>query len=252
MGTHPIFESDFDCLTVSDIMSESDEKITPESISERLQDMNRYNPDNQGILEEYVFQQVHEGTYDLDENMALLKLYQFYPHQTRHEIIVYVLLKALMNLPNHDFVLYKSLLTTLLDEDKDKNVKRVLEIHKMLEQCRFAQFWTEIQTDHDLVERLVGFEDAIRTYISGIIANSFQRLSRDNVKEFLGMNKEAEINSWIERNGWTGDQGVVFIASQEEKVKSKSIVEKLDLSGLVPVMTLGAKCNTIKVNERRS
>ena len=65
--------------------------------------------------------------------------------------------------------------------------------------------------------------------------------SRDNLKEFLGLSKDGDLNEWIERFGWSSDQGVVFIASQEEKVKSKSIVEKVDLAGLVPVMRLGAR-----------
>jgi hypothetical protein len=73
----------------------------PKDIHDRLKDMNRYNPENQvrnnklsdavvnnfkPILEEYVLQQVREGTYDLDANMALLKLYQFYPNSIRHEV----------------------------------------------------------------------------------------------------------------------------------------------------------------------
>ena len=38
------------------------------------------------MLEEYVSQQVRDGSYDLDANMALLKLYQFYPDRVRHEV----------------------------------------------------------------------------------------------------------------------------------------------------------------------
>ena len=38
------------------------------------------------MLEEYVSQQVRDGSYDLDANMALLKLYQFYPDRVRYEV----------------------------------------------------------------------------------------------------------------------------------------------------------------------
>ena len=38
------------------------------------------------MLEDYVMQQVRDGTYDLDGNMALLKLYQFYPNSVRYEV----------------------------------------------------------------------------------------------------------------------------------------------------------------------
>ena len=76
------------------------EPYTEEYIQEQLKDMNRYNPDNQvtflicnpfwdqiqPMLEDYVMQQVRDGTYDLDGNMALLKLYQFYPNSVRYEV----------------------------------------------------------------------------------------------------------------------------------------------------------------------
>ena len=130
----------------------------------------------QPILEEYVLQQVREGEYDLDANMALLKLYQFYPNSIRHEvqyffylskktgsdsetgfwaqdkkpvpimwtgqvavacslikrfklyfqIVLYVLLKGMMVLPEPDFVMYKALLSNLNDDDMDQSVRRSL------------------------------------------------------------------------------------------------------------------------------
>ena len=43
------------------------------------------------MLEEYVHQQVRDGTYDLDANMALLKLYQFYPDRVRNEVYFFIL-----------------------------------------------------------------------------------------------------------------------------------------------------------------
>jgi len=215
--------------------------FTMEEIHDQLQDMNRYNPENQPILEKYVMQQVREGSYDLDANMALLKLYQFYPSHLQNDIVLSVLLKGMMALPEPDFVMYKSLISSLTDEDMDKSVKRALAIHKILEQCKFAKFWEELQAEHDMIVEFAGFEEAIRIYICGVISNSFQRLSRDNLKEFLGLSKDGDLNEWIERFGWSSEQGVVFIASQEEKVKSKSIVEKVDLAGLVPVMRLGAR-----------
>ena len=132
-----------------------------------------------------------------------------------------------------------------------------LEIHKLLEKCRFGRFWEELQAEHDMIIEFNGFEDAIRSYICGVISISFQRLSLENLKEFLGLANTQDVTEWIEKYGWTRDQGTVFVASQEEKVKvnirrktyivlpslfqSKSIVERVDLESLVPVMSLGAR-----------
>lgn len=43
--------------------------------------------------------------------------------------------------------------------------------------------------------------------------------SRDLVKEFLGIQKDYDLNQWIERFGWTSEQSVIFVTSQEDKVK---------------------------------
>ena len=96
-------------------------------------------------------QQVREGSYDLDANMALLKLYQFYPNSISNEVrnllfmgvllreirrgvvllnhvqvVLSVLLKGMMALPEPHFIMYKSLVSSLTDDDMDKNVKRAL------------------------------------------------------------------------------------------------------------------------------
>ena len=70
----------------------------------------RYNPENMSTLENYVRLQALENTYDLEANLALLKLYQFNPGTYKTDIACLILLKALTNLPNTDFVLCKCLL----------------------------------------------------------------------------------------------------------------------------------------------
>ena len=67
-----------------------------------------------------------------------------------------------------------------------------LEIHKLLEKCRFGKFWEELQAEHDMIIEFEGFEDSIRNYICGVVSASFQRLSLENLKEFLG----------VSRSGW--------------------------------------------------
>lgn len=62
-------------------------------------------------MERYVEMQSKENTYDLEANLAVLKLYQFNPHSFNIDITCQILLKALTNLPNTDFILCKCLLT---------------------------------------------------------------------------------------------------------------------------------------------
>jgi translation initiation factor 3 subunit K len=46
----------------------------------------RYNPENIKTLEHYVELQAREKGYDLEANLALLKLYQFNPPYYRYQI----------------------------------------------------------------------------------------------------------------------------------------------------------------------
>lgn len=70
----------------------------------------RYNPENIATLERYVELQARENTYDLEANLALLKLYQFNPGTYQNTYACQILIKALTNLPHTDFVLCKCLL----------------------------------------------------------------------------------------------------------------------------------------------
>lgn len=79
----------------------------------------RYNPDNLPTLERYVEIQSRENAYDLEANLAVLKLYQFNPHSFSKDITCQILLKALTNLPHTDFILCKCLLN-------EKQVKLIL------------------------------------------------------------------------------------------------------------------------------
>ena len=56
-------------------------------------------------LESYVMEQVASKTYDKNANMAVLKLYSFNPSKANKQIVSFLLVKALMNLPYNDFVL---------------------------------------------------------------------------------------------------------------------------------------------------
>lgn len=47
--------------------------------------------------------QVKTGTYDLDANLALFRHYSFAPEKANIQAMATVLIKAQMQLPNHDF-----------------------------------------------------------------------------------------------------------------------------------------------------
>ena len=78
-------------------------------MGKQLTSCSRYNPENLATLEKYVQVQSQENAYDLEANLAVLKLYQF-NQQYNSDITTQILLKALTNLPHTDFALCKCLL----------------------------------------------------------------------------------------------------------------------------------------------
>ena len=95
----------------------------------------RYNANNLPTFERYVELQVTENLYDLEANLGkssfcarntsvfdrpnlfnlaigILKLYQFFPQLYKPEVVCWILLKAITNLPHTDFVLCRCLLSS--------------------------------------------------------------------------------------------------------------------------------------------
>jgi len=54
--------------------------------SDMLKGIERYNPNNCASLESYVELQCREHAYDVEANLALLKLYQFNPSKYRRDV----------------------------------------------------------------------------------------------------------------------------------------------------------------------
>lgn len=70
-----------------------------------LIEANRYSADIIAELEKYVLEQVANKQHDLEANLALLKLYQFFPARASVSVIVQILIKAVMHLPRSDLIL---------------------------------------------------------------------------------------------------------------------------------------------------
>lgn len=83
---------------------------TPSNITTILE-KERYNESSIAELEKYVDFQIEDNSFDLEANLALLKLYQFNPNRINEQVLINILIKALMRLPTTDFQLCLYLVT---------------------------------------------------------------------------------------------------------------------------------------------
>ena len=164
--------------------------------SASLKGIERYNPNNIETIQNYIDVQVAENGYDLEANLALLKLYQFNPNMLNIEYVCKVLLKSLASLPLSDYLLCKSLLSLeILDNEKVKSIQTMAE---MLEACSFKEFWAKSRTDFaNLTRAIAGFEDNMRKYVCHVISTTYQRIPEERLCELLGLQDEDMMNQWI-------------------------------------------------------
>eukprot|EP00118_Oscarella_pearsei_P025724 m.308658 g.308658 ORF g.308658 m.308658 type:complete len:233 (+) comp44461_c0_seq1:48-746(+) len=213
---------------------------TDAEIAELLNSIDRYNPENVGILEKFAEKQAQTGSYNFKANLAVLKLYQFNPLLFKSEMASLILLKALTNLPHTDFQLCRSLLHDSYQEDK--SFTDIAMLSDLLETCQFQNFWVTLQNHEDLIAGIEGFRDSIRKYICHVVSLTWQKIGRATLAKLLGDIPALEVDGYIESHQWkvSSDGESVFVANQEVTVRPKNIVEKIQFDHVAGVMTIGA------------
>ncbi|KAF4522483.1 hypothetical protein B566_EDAN002568 [Ephemera danica] len=195
----------------------------------------RYNPENLQLLEQYVDMQSRENIYDLEANLAILKLYQLDCTKYNVDFTCQILLKAITNFPHTDFVLCKCLLNE--KNLQDTQVANIVYLADILERCDFQQFWTRIHSMPELCSRIVGFNDSIRKFVCHVVGITFQTIEKPLLARLLGDIDDGTLNLWIKKYGWKEvENNMVFIANQDDNIKTKNITEKIDFENVAGIM----------------
>ncbi|KAH0539440.1 eukaryotic translation initiation factor 3 subunit K [Cotesia glomerata] len=208
-----------------------------QSIADMIKGIERYNPDHLPTLEQYVDIQTRENAYDLEANLTVLKLYQLNPHSLKNDVTAQILLKALTNLPHTDFVLCKCLLSEkIMQEDL---INQVIYLGDILERCEFQHFWERMSQIPmtELCDRIVGFKDSIRKFVCHVVGITFQTIDKGLLAQLLGDIDDGTLKHWVKKYGWQEQsKNVIFIANQDENIKTKNITEKIDFENVAGLM----------------
>ncbi|XP_050300271.1 eukaryotic translation initiation factor 3 subunit K [Anthonomus grandis grandis] len=206
-----------------------------QTVASMLNGIERYNPDNLPTLERYVEIQSKENTYDLEANLAVLKLYQFNPHSFNLDVTCQILLKALTNLPHTDFILCKCLLTE--KQLATDPINQIIYLADILEQCDFQLFWARIRTTPELTQKIAGFLDSIRKFVCHVVGITFQTIEKSHLVQLLGDLDDKSLQVWVKKYGWNFESNtLVFIGNQDENIKTKNISEKIDFDSVGHIM----------------
>jgi len=220
----------------------------PEIIDQLVEGVDRYNPANASILEDYLYHQVREREYDCLANLAILKLYQFNTDLYNPDVIVNVLLKALTASPSPDFNLCVALLgerqnIPLSDNEPDPLaplLPSLTHLSTLLQTCRFPAFWATFRSDEfsplreNYTVEMNGFEDSVREVVVRAVKAAFVTISQERLSTYLDLKDEA-LEAFVTASNWTMDSstGVVAVpANPDNRIQATVTRESLALPQL--------------------
>ena len=200
-----------------------DAPLTPETCAALLSKQ-RYNPEILPQLEAYVAAQCEGGTYDLDANLAVLKLYQFHPDTTNVAVVSKILLKALMRLPSTDYLTCSYLIPERVQEME--LIASINSVASLLETCSFRQVWAALEPlRKESLAGLPGFDAAVRDFVGVSMSITYQVTPLSHVRESLAL-EGAELTAFIKARGWTVEGEVVRMKlNDDNQAKPKKVDE---------------------------
>lgn len=201
----------------------SGEKLETEV--EKLLQGRRYDPEILPKLEEFVEYQVTRQFVDSDTNLAVLKLYQFYPERYNAHIVAKILIKSLTSLPSTDF----SSALYLIPERKtiDEPIPVIMRMQELLETGKFVTFWEESGTCAELLASVPGAIDSIRQFMVSVIQRTYKTVRKAVLCELLNLD-ESQLKAFCDEHKWIIDGDLVELASNDEnQPRPRSMEESL-------------------------
>ncbi|KAJ3413787.1 hypothetical protein HDV05_007538 [Chytridiales sp. JEL 0842] len=225
----------------------------PEAIHNIVETVDRYNPDNLGMLEDYVRDQMLNNHIDRIANLAVLKLYQFNPALTNPAIVTSILALSLANLPDPDFNLALCLLKD--DITHEPNVEKLIKLQDLLERCKFKEFWTLFDNEgvevlglngdgnaHNLLDHFPEFDNRVRRFISATSANAYRSIPSDIFQDFVNLEGE-DFADWIKLLGCTVNSEdptlIDFPVSKDTQPRPTIVKETIKFEQLTKIISFG-------------
>jgi len=223
----------------------------PELIEDLVSGVDRYNPSNVSILEDYLYHQIRSNEYDCFANLAILKLYQFNPSLYNPDVVVNVLLKSLTAVPFNDFSLCIALLgeqpvTSNLDEPDPLPglLPLITTLHNLLLQCRFPAFWALFKSDDleslrdNYTVECAGFEDSIRDVVAKSVRATFKAIDAKRLGNYLDLSG-SDLESYVSRMGWTLDSAAQVVSippNPDNQVEASVVRESIEFRQLSKII----------------
>lgn len=87
-----------------------------------------------------------------------------------------------------------------------------------------------------MTQKITGFSDSIRKFVCHVVGITYQTVDTDYLSQLLGDVDDKTLQHWVKKYGWNLDGKMVFIANQDENIKTKNINEKIDFDNVGTIM----------------
>jgi len=207
-------------------------------------------------LEDALNSQCADGWYDAELNSALLKLYQMYPNEqekvVKVDVLVKVLLKALMQLPESDFSLALMMVPEQLQNLE--LIRTICLLAEKLQTSSFPEFWDLARANADLIHKVPGFQAACRRYVLRVVGMTFREISAASLAKYLGLATSRDLGGALAPEGLAfldEDDGIVVMPSNADNhPKSTRVVTGAQEVRLEQVADLIASLETSSKQKR--
>ncbi|KAG8990727.1 hypothetical protein FRB94_013152 [Tulasnella sp. JGI-2019a] len=222
----------------------------PEMIDQLVEGVDRYNPQNVEILEDYLNHQMRGNEYDCLANLAILKLYQFNPDLYNPDVVINILAKALTVAPAQDFNLCLALTgerATPLPDPTDpfpQLLPQLQYLYTLLRTCKFTQFWATYLSPEvrelrkSYLVQCSGFEQDIREVVVKAVRSTFVRIGRSRLEGWLYLTGEP-FDKYIARLGWIIDSKGTTVSippNADNQIQATVIREDVQLAQLAKII----------------
>lgn len=158
--------------------------------------------------------QIAGGEFNLEGNLALLNLYQFFPAHVDLTVVRKVLVHALMQLPMGDFHLCLHMVPQAVQADP--SVASLMALVDLLESFELESFWKELAASRAVVDVVPGFDAALRRYIAHGVQLSYFNVQRSLLAKNLDL-QGAALDDYIAGQGWEAKGDLVQVRKRQHE-----------------------------------
>ncbi|XP_016109917.1 eukaryotic translation initiation factor 3 subunit K-like [Sinocyclocheilus grahami] len=103
---------------------------------------------------------------------------------------------------------------TAVSQQEERPIRQILYLGNLLETCHFQSFWVHTRAHTHILS-----------------------LTHSHTHDDVCLTADTQVKVWMNKYGWTeNEDGQIFIHNQEESVKPKNIVEKIDFESVSSIM----------------